>query len=200
VSLSDLVTANPWPAVKPALDFDDQGWLADEHKVFVKPYLSPDAKVILELGSWLGKSTRLWLRLAPNATLICVDTWRGSTDMIGNVDAEPRLAAGLMYEQFLANQWDERHRVIPIKTDSQIGMEQVAAAGVVPDFIYFDTEHTTTHVRAELETALRLFPTSQFYGDDWGWPSVQKAVTEFAAERGYVAKGLGNAWVLTRAN
>lgn len=191
-----LAAANPWPAERPDLEFDPHGWCLPEHREHVAPFLGERAKVVLELGAWLGQSTRMLLELAPNATVISVDTWRGSTDMADSPEAVARIESNNLYDQFLANQWDHRHRLIPIVLPSLEGMGQVAAAGVQPDLVFFDTEHTATHLTAELELARRLFPRARLYGDDWGWVPVRAAVEHFARGLGKVAHGIGNAWAI----
>ena len=198
--LADLKSAHPWPATRPYLAFDPHGWCQPEHRQHVGPYLGPDTRVILELGSWLGQSTRLLLELAPAATVIAVDTWMGSTDMIGNADAAPRLASGRLFDQFLANQWDYRDRLVPIRETSLLGMAAAYNAGVVPDLIFFDTEHTTDHLLEELRVASEFFPSARLYGDDWGWPSVQTAVVLHASQMRPPGRacGRGNAWVILR--
>lgn len=194
----DLRTITPWPDVMPDLPFDGQGWCQPEHRPMLARRLSADTKVVLELGSWLGQSTRLLLELAPNATILCVDTWQGSTDMVGNADAASRLATGRLLEQFQRNQWEWRDRVIPLRCDSQVGVAHVYWDDIVPDLIFFDTEHTTEHLTAELDAAFAYFPTAKLYGDDWGWPTVRAAVEAFAAKHGFSIDAIGNAWSLER--
>jgi hypothetical protein len=103
MSLATLNDQHPWPAAMPAVPPDPHGWCQPEHRDVLATRLGPDTKVILELGARLGQSTRLLLELAPNATVISVDTWRGSTDMAGNAEGESRMATA--YKTFLVNQW-----------------------------------------------------------------------------------------------
>src|SRR5690606_40474206 len=43
-------------------------------------FLSPQSVLVVELGSWLGKSTRFLLRQAPHATVVAIDHWKGSAE------------------------------------------------------------------------------------------------------------------------
>lgn len=195
MSLESLRTQFPWPDTRPELKFDPHGWCRPEHRDVLKGRLHSNTRLIIELGSWLGQSTRLLLAMAPNATVVCVDTWKGSSDMLGNPEAEQRLS--MLYDQFLANQWEWRQRVIPLQLDSRDGLREVKAHGLTPDLVFLDTEHTTAHVIEELELAHALFPSAMINGDDWGWPDVRAAVEQFAtAHPEYRPVGKGNAWRL----
>ena len=194
MSLDSLRTQYPWPADKPDVPPDPHGWCQPEHRSMLAKRVGPDTRVVVELGSWLGQSTRLLLELAPAATVICVDHWQGSTDMQGNASAEARLATA--YETFLVNQWPWRERVVPLRSDSCLGLRTIHDSGVTPDLIYFDSEHTTEHLTRELETARRLFPRARLYGDDWAWESVRRAVEDFALVHDSPVSAWGNAWAL----
>lgn len=193
-----LASLHPWPAARPDLAFDPHGWCQPEHREHIAPFLSAATGLVVELGSWLGQSTRLLLELAPNAVVACVDTWEGSADMSPCREARSRIAAGRLYEQFLANQWDHRRRVIPIREDSCVGLRSVLRAGLKPDLIYFDTAHTYEQLTRELEVARLFFPAARLYGDDWGTcpEDVRPAVEAFARKHYMTPHGSGNAWVL----
>ena len=79
VGIEKLKLRYPWPQVKPNVKLDPHGWFSDKIKVnALKSLLNPSTKIIIELGSWLGMSTRIMLNTAPNAVLIAVDHWKGS--------------------------------------------------------------------------------------------------------------------------
>ncbi len=196
MGLTELRAYYPWPYIKPDLPFDPHGWCGPDHKTLLINRLDHTTQVVLELGSWLGQSTRLLLSLTPNATIICVDTWHGSTDMVTDPEATKRIDTEQLFQQFQANQWDYRDRIIPLIQDSLIGLQTVYDAGVVPDLIFFDTEHTTDHLSNELELAHKLFPITKLYGDDWKWPTVQAALQPFAITHGFEIQTSGNAWAL----
>jgi len=49
------------------------GWFTPGNSQSLGQFLSDDTRLILELGSWLGKSARWMLDKAPHATLVAVD-------------------------------------------------------------------------------------------------------------------------------
>ncbi len=194
MSVESLALIYPWPAEKPDVPPDDHGWCQPEHREWLGRYLTPETKVIVELGCWLGQSTRLMLELAPNATIVCVDHWKGDVTMNDNPETQSRLSNA--YETFLVNQWEQRSRIVPLRKEVQTGLYVVSNAGISPDFIFFDAEHTAEVLNRELRLAYTLFPDAQLYGDDWGWEAVQTAVNAFAMEKGMTAAATGNAWAL----
>ena len=99
----------------------------------------------------------------------------------GKLRALPRL-----FETFQARCWDYRERVLPLRTTSLEGLRRVADAGLEPDLVYVDAEHTYEAVSAELKLARELFPHALLCGDDYDWSGVRRAVDEFAAGAGLV--------------
>jgi predicted O-methyltransferase YrrM len=172
--IHDLRLAFPWPAAKPGLPEADHGWLQEDTKKLLKESLSGTTRIVVELGSWLGSSARYILGQAPNATLICIDHWDANrTRLSTGMEPEPDL-----YQTFMANCWDYRDRLIPIRTDTVSGLHIVHDNEVEPDVVYIDASHDYEAVLADIRTAVGLFPRAVLVGDDWDWPGVQKALTE----------------------
>lgn len=194
MSLDTLRAAYPWPDQPPDVPPDPHGWCSGDHRFALREKIGPTTRAIVELGAWLGASTRMMLGLAPAATVISVDHWKGEPFMNGLRETQQRLEAA--HETFLVNQWQHRDRVIPIRSDTLGGLHEVHSHGVAPDLIYFDSEHTVECLSAELALARRLFPEAIFHGDDWRMPDVQTAVRIFADQHGYKIRDRGNAWTL----
>lgn len=196
MSLDELRRQHPWPATKPAVPANPHGWFqeASHHWILRRRFTACAPAIIVELGSWLGQSTRYFLTHT-DATVICVDHWQGSADI--NDKPECQALLPVLYETFLVNQWDWRQRVIPLRMDTLAGLAAVHAAAVQPSCIFFDSTHTYEHLQAELELALRCFPEAQLHGDDWAtWDGVQRAVREFARDHDRAILAYGNAWSL----
>jgi len=187
----------PWPSQRPPVPEDPHGWFDDVNRQSLEQFLSDDTRLILELGSWLGKSARWMLDQAPNATLAAIDTWNGNQcyEYVALRDELPTL-----YSRFLGNGWPYRDRLIPIRRRSVDGMRLVAEAGLSPDLIYVDADHHYPGVKADLETAAALFPATQLVGDDYRLEGVKRAVDEFAHARSLHVKLAGrSAWWLEYA-
>ena len=59
----------------PSVEAYHHGWFYPPHKVVLAELLSPETRCVVELGSWLGKSTLFIAEHAPNAVIISVDLW-----------------------------------------------------------------------------------------------------------------------------
>jgi hypothetical protein len=142
--------------------------------------VNSEAKVIVEIGSWLGLSASLFLKHAPESTIVCIDHWRGSAEHRRNPDWRRRLPT--LYEQFLANMWESREHVIPVRARSTKGLAIVRECEIVPDLIYIDGAHDRPSVYADISTSATLFPGVPLLGHDWRFASVRTAVWHAARQ------------------
>jgi hypothetical protein len=71
------------------------------------------------------------------------------------------------------------------------GLRAVAGAGLQPDFVYVDAEHSFDAVTTELGLARELFPRAALGGDDYDWRGVREAVDTFARRHGLVVERFG---------
>jgi hypothetical protein len=190
-ALQQFTESHPWPSEQPqdAAPGQEQGWLGAGSEAMLARSLSPKTKLVVELGSWLGLSTRFIADHAPRATVVSVDTWEGSTEHKTQERYQTLLPR--LFETFQARCWNYRDRVTPLRTTSLDGLQCVADAGLEPDLVYVDAEHTYEAVSAELRLARKLFPRSLLCGDDYDWSGVRRAVDEFAAGAGLVVDRTG---------
>jgi Methyltransferase domain len=183
--LDGLRDQHPWPAREPNVPEDWHGWLLNDTLKMLYDHLTVGTRLVIECGSWLGMSARAILMAAPNATLICCDHWKGSLDhqpASGNYDWSRRLPT--LYQTFLRNMWPWRDRVIPICADTLDGLAEVHHAGLVPDLVYLDSEHTFDRVSRELAFSTEHWPSTTIVGDDYGWAEVARAANEHAQKTG----------------
>lgn len=153
----------PWPLRRPRLSFDPHGMWYPSNRL-----LLPDtASVVLEIGSWLGSSTRAWLDRAPNSTVVAVDTWEGSKDHFKTADCYERLPT--LYAQFLYNCWEYRDRLIPVRRMSKEALPELAEVGLDPDFIWVDGSHEPEDILFDFTYSREHFPNASICGDDWDW-------------------------------
>ena len=191
--LAALRAKFPWPAERPSVTpRPSEGWLSDSVKNLFKLHVSSKNKLIVELGAWLGLSTRYMAERARGAAIITIDHWRGGPEHVN----DPAYAAMLpeLYETFLANCWDHREQILPLRMSTLDGLDLVSRHGLAPDVCYIDADHSYPAVRADFEKVLDLFPGAVVLGDDFDWESVRLAVTDVARLRNLNVESDGVAW------
>lgn len=195
-----------WPKRKPrGVKPNDHGWLADGTVKVLQRHLRPDTKTIVELGVWLGKSTRFFLEQCPDATVYSVDLWDIEHLTQWAKGKHPHLieAAQKPLKTFMVNLWEQRHRVIPMQMDSIEAISKLKEAGVEPDIIYLDTSHLYPETLHEVRAIKKAFPNCQLVGDDWLWgnkkhgQAVERSVREYVQEAPHWSiEQEGNGWAL----
>ncbi len=195
--LAELRRRYPWPDTIPDVAPDEHGWFQSCNARLLKRVLGPQTKLLVELGSWLGKSARFMLRAAPGATIICIDHWRGSAEHHAPRRQDVNDKLPRLYETFLRNMWPWRDRVVPLRGDTVAGLRELGRLHLAPDLVYIDAGHDYENVRADLRTALELFPAARIAGDDWIYfEGVRRAVGELAEARGLKIVCEENAWIM----
>ncbi len=182
------------PKVRPQKTIE--GWMADGAQEALQATLGSHIRIVLELGSWLGLSTRFIADCAPGAQVIALDHFEGNPEH--RTDPQTKDQLPTLYEDFLARCWSYRSRIIPVRATTVTGMQMLAAAGVKPDVIYVDADHNYAAVQADLSTAWTLFPSAILVGDDYPADTVQLAVRELAQANGIAVEVFGKAWTAWR--
>ena len=192
MSLNDLFHHHCFPKEAPKVPAIDHGWLSPDVMEMLKVALVPGAKLVVELGSWLGKSTRYIADTVPGAVVVAIDTWKGSREHHQMADCIGLLP--VLYETFLKNCWEYRTRMVPLRATSQRGLDLLYHYKVEPDLIYIDASHEYRDVLADVQRSLDFFPKAILCGDDWKWDGVRKAVTEVSKTGRLKAWAKGNVW------
>lgn len=178
-----LALRYPWPALPVGEASPDEG------RPFCRPgpmLLLNEAirlfrpRLIVEVGSGDGAAACYILRRC-DARLVAVDTW---------LAPESRPAVPLPsrhYDAFVRNAWQERRRIVPMRTTAVAAFHKIRACGLEPDLVFHRGVGHPRLVAAELEAARRLLPGAKVIVDDYapGEPSrrpVVDAVDAFAAE------------------
>jgi hypothetical protein len=166
MGLDQLRRIFPWPEECPDVPGDGESFF--------------ETSVVVELGCWLGGSTRWILKRCPNATVISVDTFRGNPGYAG----DPHLAAKLptLQQTFYRNQWESRDRVIVLPMTSIRGLAWCFALDISPEVIFVDACHRFTDVITDVRLAHELFPGARLVGDDCHRREVRRAVESVAAD------------------
>ncbi len=193
---------------KPIVEPHFHGWLGHGNKKFLKQCVEDTSiKVIVELGSWYGKSAQYMMKTATHdLTLICVDIWsaqdiESGNQVIKNEKFGDMVREHPLYQNFISNLWDYADKVIPIKDTTINGLKLIHEKGIEPDVIYIDANHTYNDVKAEITLSRQLFPFAIICGDDWNWSGVERAVKEMAETLQVDFNRDQNFWMLeTRVN
>lgn len=152
-----------WPQEKPVKNPDQHGyWFVPDVQQGFRDTLNQDVECYVECGTWCGRSALEACRLAPNATIYCIDTWCGD----GGLQYDPSLANQSM-QLTQSNLWQYRDRVRLLRRYTVTGMHALAKAGVEPDVVYIDADHHAEPVRQDVRTAMQLWPEAVICGDDW---------------------------------
>lgn len=179
----------PWPSSKPKVETNQHGWVNKEKQGYIRFQIRHEPKFILELGAWLGQSTRFFLDTFPNAKLVTIDTWKGGPEHQNPERKDAHILQPLLpilKETFTANCWDYRKRLVGIKSTTTRGLKLLEKVGFEPDLVFIDAGHDYKNVLADLEGSHKLAPQALLVGDDWRWinpetktQTVREAVTDF---------------------
>ncbi|GAU82912.1 hypothetical protein BIWAKO_02835 [Bosea sp. BIWAKO-01] len=178
------------------VELDAQGFFLPGNKHNLGRILSSVANpiVVVEIGSWLGSSTR-FLASRSGGCVIAIDHWIGSEEHYKQeqyTDLLPKL-----FVTFLANCWEYKSKILPIRKNS---VEALTLPIENIDVLYIDGAHDYDSVYADLTNwSPRVAESGVICGDDWLWGvdvPVQRAVKDFAAATGVTARSEGNFWWL----
>jgi Methyltransferase domain len=176
---------------------DPHGWFYNE--AHLRHIIQKNGvKKVIEVGSWMGRSTIAIAKLLPpEGVIYAVDHFLGSSEhQAGAYAHHPSLS--YLYQQFLSNVVHNNvtHKVVPVRMSS---LEAARAIKVAPDLIYLDGSHDTAAVYSDLVAWWPFVERNGILcGDDESWPSVMAAVSRFAAEKGLLIERRYNLWVLRK--
>lgn len=178
--------------------FDDSGWYINAAPM-EKLLRENNVMVAIELGSWLGQSTRhIASHLPEGAVVFAVDHWLGSEEVQGT---HQHLLLHL-YDQFLSNviHTNLTHKIIPMRMTTLQAAEEFKRRQIIPDLVYVDASHDEISVYADLEAYYPLVRGHGIIcGDDWGWGGeasglpVRRAVERFARDN-HLTILVSNGW------
>ena len=174
-----------------SLPFDGSGFFINQKPLDELLKSRPFYKAV-EIGSWLGMSTRfIAQRLAPEGKLYAIDTWKGTS---GETWHEQDARLSYLYQLFLSNVKHEQLTdiIIPVRMES---LEAAMALNIKADLIYIDAAHDTKSVFNDIIAWYpHLEPDGIMCGDDWEWETVKIAVTSAAQILGKQVYSEGYFW------
>lgn len=190
------------------LPFNDHGWFAIENQRELEQIITEhDPQVVVELGSWLGLSSRfIGSQLTDGALLYCIDSWeqydvswKGDENnpanwQPGNLNAYGRLDRS-QFHQFLSN---VKHagledKIIPVRMRTH---EAASMLNMKIDLLYIDASHDEESVYQDImDWYPKLAQDGVICGDDYiTWPGVKLAVERAAKELGREVVTVGQFW------
>lgn len=171
------------------------GWMVAEfqqHFINALQRVNNKTPFIIEVGSWKGLSSNFMAGLCKSngmsPTIVCVDTWLGSPEHMEGENCSDGLkrvnGIPTIFDEFLKNtKFHKNHDVIhPFPIASMQAAFYMKKKDVKADIIYIDAGHEYESVLMDArlywdvlkEDGIMIF-------DDWKWPGVNKAITEFAS-------------------
>lgn len=173
------------------LPFDGHGWFMNAAQM-EKCLQEKQVKIAIEVGSWLGTSTRFTAEKLPAAAKVyAIDTWAGSPNEQEQLK-DPRMP--YLYQLFLSNVKHANlcHKIIPVRMNS---LEASKALNVKADLVYIDASHDEESVYQDvLAWSSHVAPGGIMTGDDWACEAVSRGVARAAAKLNKTIFGEGNFW------
>lgn len=201
--LSHFYHQDPFDGFSYTDDEVDCHGLSPDHPVFESALSSLRPSVIIEVGTWKGKSAitmaEILDRHGIDGVVICVDTWLGSPEHSLSPKShptEPAHYASLrhrngyprLYDTFMANVMHSgmEKYIIPVPNTSDNAFEMFRRINLVADFVYIDAAHEYECVLRDLNNSWEILRDGGILVmDDYiKWPSVTQAIDDFAAKVG----------------
>jgi hypothetical protein len=190
----------PWPENPGEPAMEPHGWYTSGVEHQLGRHLDATTQLVVELGTWQGLSARKILSLAPNAHLITIDHFLGSTEHYANPSTHAMLPMLRETSQANLHPFRDRIHILQDTTIAGLGRIQAAGLGGFVDLVYIDAAHDTEAVLCDLKTARAVCTRAILTGDDWWWPTVRAAVERFSNEEGFIVNAVENGWSLERRN
>ena len=173
---------------------DMQGWATSDSPAFDELINQLKPKLIIEVGSWKGRSAIRMAQLAlqhhDDIEIVCIDTWLGSYEHWVGIDKsleKNRFQNGRpdVYQKFLSNVVHNNLQkyITPFPIDSINGALTLENFGTQADLIYVDAGHESISVRIDLCLYSSLVRAGGcLLGDDFFHPPVKSAAYETFGE------------------
>lgn len=168
MGIAALRDLHKFPDKKPDLDVSVYPkWFDHRHDEFFRQFIAQDTNLIVELGSWVGFSTRWFAENTDCPHIVCIDTWAGSAE---HCDFSQEQLDDL-YKAFVQSCWKHRHRIIPMQMNTVQGMLKLKEHNVCKEveIVYIDASHQYEDVIVDIEMAWEIFPNAVLIGDDFTW-------------------------------
>ena len=176
--------------LKTILPFNGHGYFST-YSEYALSYLIKkfNCRQAIDLGSWLGASTRCIAKALPEDGLVfAVDHWEESKghDNLSRKDAHKTLAT--QYEQFLSNgiHCGLSHKIVPRKMSTDYAAKSM---NITADLIFVDAAHGEEAIYNDISNWVPFLKENGIIcGSNWMWNkdkgkySIQRAVKRYAKE------------------
>ena len=140
---------NPYSNLEKILPYDDFGFFCNENQLMLEKIIKEKkVLIVVELGAFLGKSTRFIAKCLPdNGKVYAVDHWKGNKEHQNPQRLDVYYKLPFLYEQFLSNVIYEGlcEKIIPVKMTT---LQAAESLNLYPDLIYVDASHDFDSVMA----------------------------------------------------
>lgn len=169
-----------WPSQRPKVKYPKgfiDGWFVHNRAQYLVPFFHK-SKTILELGTWVGRSTRFFHDHS-SATIVCVDHWLGSP--VHQKDHYANTTKSL-WDFFVNRCWDMRKRIIPVRMTICDALPFLNSLGLKPNFIFIDADHSYKGTMNNLKMCHSFWPEATITGHDYHLETVTLALRDFCNE------------------
>ena len=172
-----------------------QGWFSPQDCQAYRFLISnsPEDATIVEVGSWLGKSSSFLLdNKKPNQKVICVDTWRGS---VNEITTTHKLATQTdIFEIFKENLGSREYSALRLASVEAAATFEDASL----DVVFIDAEHTYEAVCADIDAWKPKVKCGGYIAGHDYTPKcgVPKAVNEKFKKEKITTGPYGSCWVV----
>jgi hypothetical protein len=159
------------------------GWMSEAELAYIAG-LAPRSKIVVELGSWRGRSAIAW---AENGAKVvyCVDTWDDSAFGCENFPGDApdlKQRPEWLWNEFLRNTVGLPN-IFPLRMTTAEAAGFLAPLGIKADVVFIDAGHLAHEVVADIEAWRPLLrdENSVLCGHDYnfsGWPDVKTVVDQ----------------------
>lgn len=160
------------------------GWMSENELAYIAS-LASKSKLIVELGSWRGRSAVAWAENT-SGVVYCIDTWATNAygitfpDDPSDLHQRPEWLWNLFVHntQGLAN-------IFPVRSYTAPAARIFIERGLRPDVVFVDADHQRPGIQADLNAWLPLLADNGVIcGHDYsyeGWPDVKQVIDEYVA-------------------
>ena len=159
------------------------GWFADQNKEILTTVIRKEApKVIVELGTWLGRSAKhIRKEACPSTVLICVDKF--SSPFVSAYSSAKYHPIDKFYYNFMRFETFHRNlytdstvNTYAVRYDCQEAVSLLKRNGVEVSLFYIDFQKKTEPLKQLLADIGTAYPRATVVGDDAVFQSVRAAV------------------------